>query len=241
MKQHGILVVQVLENVPASVLKCGQQRIAGKKAIRVKKTGMDWLLIAVGALAFALGINVFVIPHGLGEGGVVGITVILYYLFQWSPGLTGLLMNLALVAVGYKLLSRRTIAYTVVAVSLHSLLLHLTEHWRISSNDLMVNAIFGGAMIGFGIGLIIRAGGTTAGTVIIAQLMHKFWGWKVSYALLLCDALVAVSSYFIIGIEKLMFTIIMLVVATKVIDLITTDRSVKKPVTVMPHKRDEVA
>ncbi|OWA37541.1 hypothetical protein B9G55_05670 [Saccharibacillus sp. O16] len=207
----------------------------------MKKISTELLLIAVGAFAFALGINVFVIPHGLGEGGVVGVTVILYYVLHWSPGLTGLVINLALVAVGYKLLSRKTIAYTIVAVSFHSLLLHLTEHWRIASSDLMVNAIFGGAMIGLGIGLIIRAGGTTAGTVIIAQLMHKFWGWKVSYALLLCDALVAISSYFIIGIEKLMFTIIMLVVATKVIDMLTADQSTSKSVTVMPRNRDEAA
>nr|WP_216673841.1 YitT family protein [Saccharibacillus endophyticus] len=202
---------------------------------------MDLLIIAIGAFAFALGINVFVIPHELGEGGVVGITIILFYLFQWSPGWSSLIINMALLAIGYRLLPKKTVVYTLVAVALHSLFLHMTEGWQVASNDLMVNAIFGGAMIGFGIGLIIRRDGTTAGTVIIARLMNKFWGWNISYALLVCDVLVAACSYFIIGAEKLMFTIIMLVVATKIIDLVTTGLNPQKSVTIISKHKDEIA
>jgi len=207
----------------------------------MKKTGLDLLIIAIGAFAFALGINVFVIPHELGEGGVVGVTIILFYLFQWSPGWSSLIINMALLAIGYRLLPKKTVVYTLVAVALHSLFLHMTEGWQVASNDLMVNAIFGGAMIGFGIGLIIRRDGTTAGTVIIARLMNKFWGWNISYALLVCDVLVAACSYFIIGAEKLMFTIIMLVVATKIIDLVTTGLNPQKSVTIISKYKDEIA
>ncbi|WP_037288232.1 YitT family protein [Saccharibacillus sacchari] len=207
----------------------------------MKKTSLDLLIVAIGAFAFALGINVFVIPHELGEGGVVGVTIILYYLFQWSPGWSSLIINMALLAIGYRLLPKKTVVYTLLAVALHSLFLHMTEGWQVASNDLMVNAIFGGAMIGFGIGLIIRRDGTTAGTVIIARLMNKFWGWNISYALLVCDVLVAACSYFIIGAEKLMFTIIMLVVATKIIDLVTTGLNPQKSVTIISKHKDEIA
>ncbi|MEJ8305180.1 YitT family protein [Saccharibacillus sacchari] len=207
----------------------------------MKKTSLDLLIIAIGAFAFALGINVFVIPHELGEGGVVGVTIILYYLFHWSPGWSSLIINMALLAIGYRLLPKKTVVYTLVAVALHSLFLHMTEGWQVASDDLMVNAIFGGAMIGFGIGLIIRRDGTTAGTVIIARLMNKFWGWNISYALLVCDVVVAACSYFIIGAEKLMFTIIMLVVATKIIDLVTTGLNPQKSVTIISKHKDEIA
>nr|WP_216855475.1 YitT family protein [Paenibacillus alba] len=199
------------------------------------------LFIAVGALAFALGINVFVIPHELGEGGVVGITIILYYLMEWSPGWTSLIINLLLLAIGCRLLTRKTVIYTIVAVSLHSLFLHLTQGWHIASNDLIVSSIFGGAMIGFGIGLIVRVGGTTAGTVIIAKLMNKFWDWNISFALLLCDVLVAASSYFIIGPERLMFTIIMLFVATKVMEFVIEGLNPTKSITIISKKQDQIA
>ncbi|MEC0227428.1 YitT family protein [Paenibacillus alba] len=207
----------------------------------MKRTFIDLLIITVGALAFALGINVFVIPHELGEGGVVGITIILYYLMEWSPGWTSLIINLLLLAIGCRLLTRKTVIYTIVAVSLHSLFLHLTQGWHIPSNDLIVSSIFGGAMIGFGIGLIVRVGGTTAGTVIIAKLMNKFWDWNISFALLLCDVLVSASSYFIIGPERLMFTIIMLFVATKVMEFVIEGLNPTKSITIISKKQDQIA
>ncbi|MEO3944635.1 YitT family protein [Gorillibacterium sp. CAU 1737] len=207
----------------------------------MKKTGLDLLVIMAGAFAFALGINVFVIPHEFGEGGVVGITIILYYLLEWPPGWTSLVINMLLLAAGFRFLSKRTIAYTVAAVSFHSLFLHLTEGWRIVANDLMVNAIFGGAIIGLGIGLIVRVGGTTAGTVIIAKFLNKFWDWNISYALLFCDVLVALCSYFIIGPERLMFTLIMLVVATKVMELVIAGLNPTKAVTIISKEQDRIA
>ncbi|MCY9662292.1 YitT family protein [Paenibacillus chondroitinus] len=207
----------------------------------MKRTFIDLLFITVGALAFALGINVFVIPHELGEGGVVGITIILYYLLEWSPGWTSLIINLLLLAIGCRLLTRKTVLYTLAAVSLHSLFLHLTQGWHIASNDLIVNSIFGGVLVGFGIGLIVRVGGTTAGTVIIAKLMNKFWDWNISFALLLCDVVVAMSSYFIIGPERLMFTIIMLFVATKVMEFVIDGLNPTKSITIISKKQDQIA
>lgn len=220
----------------------GKDAASRKRGLRImKRTFGDIAIIALGAFAFALGINVFVIPHELGEGGVVGVTIILYYLLDWSPGWSSLILNMALLGIGCRLLPKKTVGYTVIAVALHSLFLHMTTGWQIASDDLMVNALFGGAIIGLGIGLILRVEGTTAGTVIIARLMHKFWGWNISYALLLCDVLVAASSYFIIGAEKLMYTIVMLVVATKIIDLVTTGLNPQKSVTIISRQKDEIA
>ncbi|KAF9113008.1 hypothetical protein BGX30_007108 [Mortierella sp. GBA39] len=173
------------------------------------------MTIIAGAFIFALDINLFVIPHDLGEGGVTGITIILYYLFAWSPGLVNLILNAILLIVGYKFLDKMTTVYTIVAVVFNSLFLHLTENWTLTSNEPIVNAIFGGVLAGVGIGLIVRAGGTTAGTVILARIAHKYWDWNISYALLFFDLIVAFSSYFIIGAESLMLTIIMLFVGTK--------------------------
>ena len=66
----------------------------------MKKRMMEIMTIIAGAFIFALDINLFVIPHDLGEGGVTGITIILYYLFAWSPGLVNLILNAILLIVG---------------------------------------------------------------------------------------------------------------------------------------------
>ncbi|EEL50802.1 MULTISPECIES: YitT family protein [Bacillus cereus group] len=207
----------------------------------MKKRTTDISFIIIGAFLFALGVNLFVIPNEFGEGGVTGITIITYYLFEWSPGLVNLILNAILLIVGYKFLNKVTTIYTIIAVVTNSLFLHLTEGWTIASDEMLVNAIFGGVFIGCGIGLIIRVGGTTAGTTILARMTHKYLGWSISYGLLFFDLIVAFSSYFIIGAEKLMLTIIMLYVGTKVMEFVIEGLNPKKAITIISDNPNEIA
>src|SRR5690625_4323311 len=197
------------------------------------KKAKDILIIILGAFTFSVAINVFIIPTDLGEGGVTGITIILYYLYGWSPGLVSFIFNGFLLIIGYKVLSKPTIRYTIIAVVLNSLFLHLTRNWSIDSNEIFVNTIFAGLLGGIGIGLIIRVGGTTAGTTILASITKKYLGWNISYGLLFFDLIVVFSSYFVIGIEKLLLTIIMLYIATKTMQLIIEGFSMKKAITII--------
>ncbi|MDO7906959.1 YitT family protein [Paenibacillus sp. JX-17] len=207
----------------------------------MKKRTMDIFFIIAGAFLFAIGVNLFVIPHDFGEGGVTGLTIILYYLFEWSPGWTNLIINAFLLLIGYKFLDKNSVAYTIVAVAANSFFLHLTSGWSLGSDEMMVNAIFGGLVIGGGIGMIVRVGGTTAGTVILARIANKYLDWNISYALLFFDLVVAGASIFIIGAEKLMFTIIMLFVGTKTMDFIIEGINPKKAVTIISKHQDTIA
>lgn len=207
----------------------------------LKTRVMEVLSVIIGSFIFALGINLFVIPHEFGEGGVTGVTIILYYLFAFQPWLTSLILNSCLILIGYKFLGKLTTLYTIIAVASHSFFLGISHDWSITSNEPMINAIFGGLMVGLGIGLIVRAGGTSAGTVILARLMNKYLNWNISYALLFFDLIVAFSCYFIIGAEKLMLTIVMLFVGTKVMDFVVEGLNPKKAVTIVSEKQDEIA
>lgn len=207
----------------------------------MKKYIADIAVLIVGAFLFALAVNLFIIPNDFGEGGVTGVTIILYYLFQWSPSLVNIVINGVLLIVGYKFLDRRTTIYTIIAVAFNSLFLHLTESWRIDSYEPTINAVFAGVIVGVGIGLIVRVGGTTAGTVILARIANKYLDWNISYALLFFDLIVAFSSYFIIGAEKLMLTIVILYVGTKVMDFMIEGLNPKKAVTIISEKQNDIA
>lgn len=207
----------------------------------MKKRISDIVSIIVGALLFSLAVNLFVIPNEFGEGGVTGLTMITYYLYQWSPGIVSLILNALLLIVGYKFLDKTTTVYTIIAVFFNSLFLILTKNWNIGSDELIINAIFGGIFSGVGIGLIIRVGGTTARSTIIARILHKYLDWNVSYALLLVDLIVVFASYFIIGVQSLMFTIVMLYVATKIMDFIIEGVNPKKAVTIVSQEQDKIA
>lgn len=207
----------------------------------MKKRILDICVIMLGSIMFSLAVNLFIIPSELGEGGVTGITIIFYYLYHWSPGLLSLILNSLLLIVGYKFLDKTTTIYTIIAVVFNSLFLQLTESWHIEANELIINAIFGGIFGGIGIGLIIRVGGTTAGSTIIARILHKFLDWNVSYALLIVDLVVVFASYFIIGAESLMFTIVMLYIATKVMDFIIEGVNPKKAITIISKEQNKIA
>jgi len=207
----------------------------------MKKRITDIVTIIIGALIFALDVNLFVIPNDFGEGGVTGVTIILYYLFQWSPGLVNFIFNSILLAVGYKFLDKQTTIYTIIAVVFNSLFLYLTEGWTIASHDLMLNAVFGGVLAGVGIGLIIKVGGTTAGSTILARIMNKYLDWNVSYALLFFDLIVVFASLFIIGVQSLMFTIVMLFIGTKVMDFIIEGLNPRKAVMIVSKEQNQIA
>lgn len=207
----------------------------------MKKRITDIVTIILGALIFALDVNLFVIPNDFGEGGVTGVTIILYYLFQWSPGLVNFIFNSILLVVGYKFLDKQTTIYTIIAVVFNSLFLYLTEGWSIASHDLMLNAVFGGVFAGVGIGLIIKVGGTTAGSTILARLMNKYLDWNVSYALLFFDLIVVFASLFIIGVQSLMFTIVMLFIGTKVMDFIIEGLNPRKAVMIVSKEQNQIA
>lgn len=207
----------------------------------MKKYIIDIFVLMIGAFLFAVAINVFAIPSKLGEGGVTGLTIISFYLFGWSPSIVSFILNAILLVVGYRYLSKITAIYTIIAVSFHSLFLHLTEAWRINSDEIILNAIFGGIITGIGIGMIIRVGGTTAGSTILAKITNKYLGWSVSYSLLLFDLIVVFLSYFIIGVEGLMFTIIMLYVGTKTMEFIIEGANRQKAVTIVSEYSKEIA
>ncbi|MGM1047844.1 Uncharacterized membrane-anchored protein YitT, contains DUF161 and DUF2179 domains [Paenibacillus uliginis N3/975] len=207
----------------------------------MKKRAFDMIMLLVGGFIFALAVNLFVIPNDLGEGGVTGISIILYYSFQWSPALVSIVINGILLIIGYKLLDKRTTYYTIIAVAFNALFLHLTENWQISSSEPLINAIFAGLFAGVGIGLIIRVGGTTAGTVILARLANKYWDWNVSYALLFFDLIVAGMSIFVIGVEKVMFTVVLLYIGTKAMEFIIEGLNPKKAVTIISAHHERIA
>lgn len=205
------------------------------------KTAADIVFIALGAFIFALAVNLFVIPNDFGEGGVTGVTIILFYAFQWSPGLVNLIINAILLIIGYRFLDRKTIIYTILAVGFNSLFLHLTEGWDIHSTEKTVNAIFAGIFAGIGIGMIVRVGGTTAGTVILARLANKYLDWNISYGLLFFDIVVAVASLLVIEVENFMFTIVLLYVGTKVMDFIIEGLNPKKAVMIISKHQHMIA
>ena len=207
----------------------------------MKRTIRDILLVIAGSFIFSAGVNAFIISGNLGEGGVTGIAIVLYYAFHLSPAITNFVVNAVLIIIGYKFLSKRSMYLTVVATILMSIFLDLTDSWHVHTGNVIVNAVFGGTCVGVGIGLVVLAGGTTAGTVILARIVNKYLDISTPYALLFFDLLVVLISLTQISLDKALVTIISLYIGTKVMEYVIEGLNTKKAMTIISSTPDEVA
>ncbi|ARF14170.1 MULTISPECIES: YitT family protein [Sporosarcina] len=207
----------------------------------MQRTLLDYAALILGSFMFAIGINYFAIPNMLSEGGVIGITIITYYLFEWSPGLVSFVINLALVAIGYRFFSKRTIIYTVITIIFSSIFLELTKNWGEQlGSDTLLAALFAGLFVGGGLGMIFRVGGTSGGATTIARMLQQWLGWSVGKAVLVIDISVILLSAFVIGKEKAMFTLVAVYVGAKVIDKIVDGADDRKAVMIISKHQEDI-
>ncbi|ASJ94178.1 YitT family protein [Staphylococcus epidermidis] len=207
----------------------------------MNKTIRDIILVIIGSFIFSAGINAFVISGNLGEGGVTGIAIVLYYAFHISPAITNFVLNAILIIVGYKYLSKRSTYLTIFATVLISIFLGLTETWHVETGNVVINAVFGGTCVGLGIGIIVLAGGTTAGTVILARIVNKYLDISTPYALLFFDLIVVLISLTEIPLAKCLVTVMSLYIGTKVMEFVIEGLNTKKAMTIISSRPNEVA
>nr|WP_232806044.1 YitT family protein [Staphylococcus caledonicus] len=209
--------------------------------VYVNKTIKDLILVILGSFIFSAGVNSFIISGNLGEGGVTGIAIVLYYAFHISPAITNFVANAVLIVLGYKFLSKRSTVLTIIATVLISVFLSLTESWHVATDNVIINAVFGGACVGLGIGVIVLAGGTTAGTTILARIANKYLEVSTAYALLFFDLIVVLISLTVLPLQKALVTVISLYIGTKVMEYVIEGLNTKKAMTIISSKPDEVA
>lgn len=198
-------------------------------------------MIIIGSFIFAIGVNYFAIPNRLSEGGVIGVTIVTYYLFDWSPGIVNLVLNSSLIAFGYKFFEKRVTIYTILGIIFTSLFLHVTVDWGSEINDdMLLAALFAGLGVGLGLGLIFRAGGTSGGSAILARLANQAFGWTIGKGMLIIDIAVIAGSAFIIGQERAMYTLVSVYVGAKIIDVVVEGANERTAVMIISSSPNEV-
>jgi uncharacterized membrane-anchored protein YitT (DUF2179 family) len=199
------------------------------------------LFIFFGGFLYSIGINTFALANTLAEGGFTGIALILYYFFEWSPGVVIFLLNIPLLIIGYKIFGRRTFWYTVYGILSVSICLELTKTWQKHTDDVLLAALFTGILVGIGAGIILRAGGTSGGVDIIARLMDKYFGWNLGRTFLIVDASIIIISIYLIGLDRAMYTFVAVFIGSRAIDLVVEGGKTAKAVFIISHSPQALA
>lgn len=195
----------------------------------------------LGTFLIGIGINVFVIPANFGEGGTVGVSLNLKYTLGLSPAITSLIINMILIAVGWKYLSKTTAVYTLITVISSSIFLGLTESFNMQIESDFISTVFGGLLLGVGTGLVISARSTLGGTSVIAKIINKYTEIKTSQALFMLDSIIVLSFLFILPVQNVLYTIVMLFIVEKSMSFVIEGFNPKKAITIISNYNNEIS
>jgi uncharacterized membrane-anchored protein YitT (DUF2179 family) len=201
--------------------------------------------ILLGAAIFSFGLVHFNMQNNLAEGGFTGITLMLYFVFGWSPSITNLLLNLPLFFLGWKLLGRSVFIYTIIGTVGVSIFLGIFQKYQIEMplyEDLFLAALFAGVFIGIGLGIIFRYGGTTGGVDIIARLAQKYFGWTMGRTMFMFDfGVITLSLITYLNYREAMYTLVVVFVGARVIDFMQEGSYAARGAMIISDKNDEIA
>lgn len=203
----------------------------------------DYAGITLGAILTATALNMFLIPNKIAAGGVSGMATVLHYATGWPVGVIMLSLNIPLLVAGVKVLGASFGIYTLFGAGVLSLAIDLLAPYTPTlTQDLLLNALYGGILSGIGMGLVFRFGGTTAGTDVLAAILHKLFGVSVGQALLGADFFVIAVAGIIFGSAELsLYALISLYLTSKIIDLVQEGWSTAKAFFVMSDKNPLIA
>ncbi len=215
-----------------------------KAASRQRERILDYAFIALGALIQALSMRLFLVPGLMVSGGISGAAQIVNFYTRWPIGVMVLAGNLPLLLLGWRYLGGRRFALrTAAAVVLFSLLtdgLAFFLPLEGLTSDLVLDALYGGVLLGIGLGLVYRGRGTSGGSDILGRILNHYRGVAISQAYLLTDGLVVLASGFAFGWQRALYGLVVIYVSGLAAEMISEGNSLYRTVFLVTCKPQEV-
>lgn len=213
--------------------------------VNFRSNWKNFLLLTVGALILAVNLNIFLAPSNLAPGGVMGVAVIVNEFTGWPLGLIMLVVNIPLLVLGFYNLGRFNFLihtlWVVMVYSFGSDLMTLLLPTSGLTDDLMLNAIYGGVVGGIGSGLVYRGNGTSGGTGILARVIQQRTGLPVSQIYLFTDGGVVLLAALLFGWEIGLYSLITLFIWGVVVDYVLEGPSVVRTAFIITDQPEEVS
>lgn len=208
--------------------------------IHKKSVVFDYVQIVVGSVFVGLAFNIFFLPARIAAGGISGVSTILYELFGYNPAIVQWLINIPLIVVGLLLAGKEFSAKTIVGTFSVPFVIYLTSGIDLPIHNPLLSSIYGGIMLGIGLGIVYRGNGSTGGTALIAQLLKKYTGISSGFSQLIVDGVVVVTSAFVFNFELALYALMSIYVTSKVIDFVQLQTSPTKLVLIITEQEEKI-
>lgn len=200
-----------------------------------------YVLLLLGALFTSIGLEIFLIPNNIIDGGVIGISILTGYVFKIPIALLIFLFNLPFLYLGYKQIGKSFVLSTLFSVTMLSLGVWYFGMIEPLTRDPLLAAVFGGIVNGIGVGLIIRYGGSLDGSEIVAILIEEKTPFTIGQIIMFINVFILSSAAFVFGWDRAFFSMIAYYIAHKVIDIIIEGLDDSKAVMIFSDKHQEIA
>jgi uncharacterized membrane-anchored protein YitT (DUF2179 family) len=206
----------------------------------------NYLFIIIGSLILALSYALFIIPFHIVPGGVSGIAIILNFFFKTPVGIMTIVLNLPILYIGVKKLGRDYGIKSVVGIMLSYLTIDLFyellgfKNIHATNNEILA-AIYGGVLLGVGLGLVFKGRASTGGTDVIGMIINKYTGISIGMAILIIDSIIISGSGFAYkSLEAPLIGYLALFVSSKAIDFILEGWNYAKMAFIITDKDEKV-
>ena len=198
------------------------------------------VMIIIGAVFMAMGIELFLVPNQLLDGGIVGISIILSHLTGLQIGLFIFLLNIPFFFIGYKQIGKTFALSTVLGITVLSICTYFLHPVARFTDDSLLATVFGGIVLGIGVGLVIRYGGSLDGTEILAILFSSKTAFSVGEIIMFFNIMIFTIAGFVFTWEQAMYSVLAYFIAYKTIDIVIQGLDESKSVYIISEKVDEV-
>ncbi|MFQ6386740.1 YitT family protein [Priestia megaterium] len=190
------------------------------RSLSAKMIVKRMLFILVGALLMAVGLEFFLVPNEVIDGGIVGISIILSHLTDVQIGFYIFVLNLPFFFIGYKQIGKTFALSTLLGVIILSIATSIFHDLPVLTGDPLLATVFGGIVLGVGVGIVIRYGGSLDGTEILAILFNKRTPFSVGETIMFFNLFILGSAGFVFGWDRAMYSLMAYFIAFKTIDIV---------------------
>jgi uncharacterized membrane-anchored protein YitT (DUF2179 family) len=206
-----------------------------------RKWFIAYSLITIGAFIMAAGFVLFITPYKIVPGGVYGISIILHHLFDFPVGLTAICFDIPITIIGTRILGPRfgvktVVGFTLTAVFVDTLTFFWGDQPLVHDNGLL-SSIYGGVLVGLGLGLIFKAKATSGGSDVVAMIISRYNKMPPGQMIILVDSIVV-----IIGLFSFMdwviplYSLLTIFITGRVMDVVMTGISYDKTLFIISEK-----
>lgn len=198
------------------------------------------IAITIGAILMATGLEIFLVPNHVIDGGITGISIMLAHISGWKLGLFLFILNLPFVYLGYKQLGKTfafSTIYGIIVLSIFTSFFHPIPPF---TEDILLATVFGGMILGIGVGLVIRNGGALDGTEILALVITKKVPFSVGQIIMFINVFILAAAGFVFTWDRAMYSLLAYVIAMKAIDTVVAGLEESKSVWIISDEAEEI-